>query len=84
MSETAQVLIVAVITVLTIILSLVGIQIVYVLRDIRKTLNKVNSILDDSKNLTGKLSRSSESLSGMITGLKTALSIIGIIKGEKG
>lgn len=83
MSETAQVLIVAVITVLTIILSLVGIQIVYVLRDIRKTLNKVNSILDDSKNLTGKLSRSSESLSGMITGLKTALSIIGIIKGEK-
>lgn len=84
MNETAQVLIVAVITVLTIILSLVGIQIVYVLRDIRKTLNKVNSILDDSKNLTGKLSRSSESLSGMITGLKTALSIIGIIKGEKG
>lgn len=83
MNETAQILVVTVITILTVILSLVGIQIVYVLSELRQALQKVNQILGEGQNLTSRLSHSADSFSGMLTGLKTALSILGVLKRER-
>lgn len=83
MTETAQIVIVSVITVLTIVLSLVGIQLVFVLKDLRITIFKANEILTDTQNITGKLSRSTDSVSGALVGLKAAIALLGAFKGGK-
>lgn len=83
MSETAQILLVSTITTLTIILSLVGIQLIFVLRELKKSVEKANLILDDTQNLTSKVSRSSDSLSNMISGIKAGLSLLGMFKHDK-
>ena len=80
MNETAQIIIVAVITILTIVLSLVGIQIIFVLRELKQSLTRVNTILGDANRLTNKISHSTDSLSGLFVGLKTAFSLLGAFK----
>lgn len=77
MNDTAQIIVVSVITVLTIVLALVGIQIIFVLQEIKRALSKVNRIVDDAQSITSKISHSTESVSGMIVGVKTALSLLG-------
>lgn len=83
MSETAQVVIAASITILTIILSLVGIQIIFVLKEFRKIFEKTNMILDETHDFTSRVSHSLDSFSGTLEGVKAALSIIGLLKKKK-
>lgn len=84
MSETAQIVLVSVITVLTIVLALVGLQLVFILRSIRSTINKFNGVIDDARNITSKLSHSTDSVSGALVGLKAVLSLISAVQHKKG
>lgn len=84
MSETAQIVLVSVITVLTIVLALVGLQLVFILRSVRSTIGRVNAVLDDARHITSKLSHSTDSVSGAFVGLKTVLSLISTIQHKKG
>jgi len=83
MNDTAQIIIVGVITVLTLVLAVVGIQIILILQEIRKSMGKMNHIVDDVQGLTSKIVESTTSVSGMVVGLKTALSLLGSFKKEK-
>jgi uncharacterized BrkB/YihY/UPF0761 family membrane protein len=80
MKDTAQIIIVSVITVLTLILSIVGVQIILILQEIKKSLGKVNTIIEDTQSVTSKIARSTSSVTGMLVGLKTALSLFGSFK----
>ena len=80
MNETAQIVIVAVITVLTIVLTLVGVQIVLVLQELKKTLSKANIIIDETRSITSRFAHSTDSMSGLFMGVKTALSLFGKLK----
>ena len=84
MTETAQIVIISVITVLTIVLSLVGFQAFMLLKELRESIRQANSILGNVDNITGKLSHSTDSVSGMFDGMKTVLSIINTIKKVRG
>lgn len=84
MSETAQIVLVSVITVLTIVLALVGLQLVFILRSVRSTISRVNGVLDDARNVTSKFSHSTDSLSGALVGLKAVLSLISSVQHKKG
>ena len=83
MNEAAQIVIAASVTILTIVLSLVGVQIIFLLRDLRKTLAKIDSILENTQNFSSRLSHSLDSFGATISGFKTALSILGFFKKEK-
>jgi hypothetical protein len=83
MTDTAQIIIVAVITILTIILAIVGIQVVFILQEIKRSLTKVNNIVDDVEGVTSKIAESTSSVSGMMVGLKTALSLLGSFNRKK-
>jgi len=84
MSETAQIVLVSVITVLTIVLALVGLQLVFIFRSVRSTISRVNGVLDDARNVTSKFSHSTDSLSGALVGLKAVLSLISSVQHKKG
>lgn len=74
--DTTQILLVAVVTVLTILLTIIGVQIVFILVEVRKSLEKVNKMLDDAGTVTGGISRSVTGLGGLFEGIKTGLSFV--------
>jgi len=83
MSETIQIFLISVITILTILLTIIGIQVVYILKEFRKSIEKVNKILDDAGKVSNSFVGSFSSLTGITAGLKTVLSLFGIFKKEK-
>jgi hypothetical protein len=85
MEDTAQIIIISIISVLTIILALVGIQVIVILRGIHRLIKTGNTVADNAKKVTSKLSQSSDSVSGVMTGVKTVASIINAVhSGTKG
>lgn len=80
MTDTAQILLITVITVLTILLTLIGIQVVYILKEFRKTMEKINKVLDDFGVASESIAHSITSLTGLTAGLKTALSLFSHFK----
>jgi hypothetical protein len=83
MIQSAQLLLFLVISVLTAILTACGIQIYYVLKELRESVKKVNKILDDAGIVSSSVAKPIAGISGFITGLKSGAEIVKILKGEK-
>lgn len=81
--NTTQALLIIVVTVLTVILSIIGVQMIYILTEFRKTVEKINKMLDDAGSVTGGISRSVTGVSGLFEGIKTGLSIVNIFGKHK-
>ena len=76
MVDISQVLLIIVITTLTIILTLIGIQIIYILREVKKSLEKINNMLEDAEMVTKSIAHPIAGLGGVIEGLKTSTKAI--------
>ncbi len=74
--DTTQILLTLVVTVLTILLSIIGVQVVFILIEIRKSMEKVNKMLSDATIVTSGIGRSVTGMSGLMEGLKTGLSFV--------
>lgn len=59
-----------VVTVLTVLLVAVGIQVFFILRDLKKALEKINKILEDASFVSQALSRPVAGISSFVEGLK--------------
>lgn len=80
MLEPAQLLIFVVILVLTILLVVLGVQVFFILKELRKTIQKTNKVLDDAELITQSIANPVTSLSSLIMGLKTGANMAGIVK----
>lgn len=80
MIDTTQILLIAVITVLTVILTVIGIQLIYILREFRKTVEKTNKILDDTGLITESIAKPVAGVSSLITGIKAGVDIANIFR----
>ncbi|MBI4991282.1 hypothetical protein HZB96_04285 [Candidatus Gottesmanbacteria bacterium] len=84
MTESTQILLFAVVIVLTVLLSIIGWQIFQILSEIRKMLTKFNVMVDGAVTISGNLGKSFKDLSGFSEGIKTVLGFLKIFKkGEK-
>lgn len=81
MVDLTQVLLVIVITTLTVLLTFIGIQVVYILREVRKSIEKINKILDDAGVVSESIAQPISGLGGMIDGLKSGVKVIDMISG---
>lgn len=74
-----------VITVLTAILTIIGIQVVNILKEFRKTIQTVNQILADTQKVSGEVSNSFVEMAGVASGIKTVLSFFNLFsrRGKK-
>jgi hypothetical protein len=79
MVDLSQTLLVIVITALTILLTFIGVQIIYILREIRRSIEKVNKMLDDAGMITESIAHPIAGLGGMIDGLKSGVKAIEVI-----
>jgi hypothetical protein len=83
MTDPAQTALFLVIIVLTILLVVLGVQVFFILRELRKTVEKFNKVLDDTSVITESVSKPISSLSSLTMGLKTGATIAKIFQGGK-
>ena len=61
---------------LAILLIVLGIQVWYILKEIRLSLKKMNKMLDDAGRVSGAVSEGVVGMSGFVNGLKTGISAV--------
>jgi len=81
--DPAQILLLIVVTVLTLLLLLLGLQVYFILRELRRTIIKMNKVLDDAGVISESVAQPVSNLSDIITGVKTGLSILSIFGNKK-
>ncbi|MEK7518203.1 MAG: hypothetical protein AAB583_06700 [Patescibacteria group bacterium] len=80
MIDSAQTILFVVIIVLTILLLILGVQVFFILRDLRKTVSKANKVLDNTNVITQSVSAPISSLSSIAMGIKTGSSFLNLFK----
>lgn len=83
MLDTAQVVLLFVVIVLTVLLVILGIQVFFILRELRHTLNKANKVLEDTGSITESVSGPIATVSALMSGVKTGALIAGLLKKKK-
>lgn len=83
MGDPAQTALFLVIIVLTLLLLALGIQVFFILRDLRQTVSKANKVLDDTGVITKSVSGPISSLSSLAMGLKAGGAFLSLLKGKK-
>lgn len=76
----AQIALFIVIIILAILFSTLGIQVFFILRELRKTVFKANKVLDNTDVITQSVSAPLSSLSRISAGLKTITPLINLFK----
>lgn len=76
MIDTSQILIIAAITVMTVLITVIGIQLIFVLREVRQILKKVNTITSQLEDIGMGLSGSFSEVVGFVGGIKKLLQVI--------
>ena len=79
MVYSVQLVLILVIGILTILLVVLGIQVYFILKEVRRTIGKANKVLDTAGSITESVSIPISSLSQLVTGLKAG-SIISVAK----
>lgn len=80
--EPTQILLFAVVTILTILLSVVGIQVFFILRDTKKTLDKVNKILDDAGLVSGSVAKPILGFANFVDGVKNIKNLVDFVSSK--
>jgi len=80
MTDTYQILLTSVISVLTVLLTLIGIQLFLILNEVRNILKKTNNMVDDASKVTHAVVQPIQEASTFLTGLKNGLGVVNKIK----
>lgn len=83
MVDTSQILIVAAITVMTVILTVIGIQIIFILKDVRKLLSQTANIVTQIEKVGFNLTHGYGEIIGFVSGMKKMITVIDHISEKK-
>lgn len=78
--DTAQALLIAVVIVLTVMLVIIGLQVFFILRDLRRTIDKANKVLDNTEEITESVSAPVSSFSSLLMGLQSGKTVVSFLK----
>ena len=74
--DTTQLTIILISIALAILIIVLGVQVWFILKEIRTSLQKMNKMLDDAGKVSGAVSEGVVGMSGFMNGLKTGISAI--------
>lgn len=74
-----QIFLLVVIIVISVILTIIGVQIIGLLRETRETVRRLDKILEDAEFLTRNLTKSSSTIAHISDGLKSGVQLVGTI-----
>ena len=75
-----QIVIIAVSTLLTTLFIALGIQLWFILKEVRLSMQKVNKMLDDGCKVSGAIGEGAENVQGLVNGLKAGFAIMSSMK----
>lgn len=78
--DSAQIILIVVIILLSVLLFALGVQVFFILKEFRKTVSKANKVLDNTSVITQSVSAPMSSLSSIATGIKTGATFINLFK----
>ncbi len=83
--DTVQLVIIAISIVLAILIVALGVQVWFILKEVRLSLTKINKMLEDFGKVTGSVGEGVSNLSGLVSGMKAGLSVFSAFRkrGEK-
>lgn len=81
MIDPIQVLFIVVVTTLTILLVIIGVEVFRILQDAKKTIKRVNVILDDVETITTSVAGPIEKMSGFIQGVQQGSQFFNFVAG---
>lgn len=81
--DATQILLLVVVVVLSLILLILGIQIFFILREFKRTISKVNKVLDDTGTITESVSAPIASISNVLTSVKLGSVLLKILQKKK-
>lgn len=81
--EATQVLLIVIVTILFIILAAIGIQVFIILKELQKSVEKINKMLDDGTFVSGTVVGGISGVSGILAGVKTGLSFLNFFNKNK-
>ena len=81
--DTTQLLLTVVLTVTTILLVVVGIQLIFILKDFRKLLKRVNNIVDQLEKIGVSFEHGFSEISGFISAIKTLFRLVNTLHAKK-
>ncbi len=84
MIDFTQLVLAVVVVIVTTMLSLVGLQVVKILQELRKTIEKMNKVLDDTGVISESVSKPINMVSTMLMGIKGSNKIVKMIKDKVG
>lgn len=79
MADPVQIILLVVIVVFTVLLVVLGIQVFYILKEIKNSLQKINKVLDDAGTISESVAVPVSTLSAFVTGVQSS-SVIGTVK----
>ena len=79
MIDTVQAVLLFVIVLLTILFVVLGIQVFYILKDLRQTIRRTNNILENAENISTNVTSQIESFSNMFGGASAIGSLASIV-----
>lgn len=82
--DPVQITIIVISLTLTVLIVVLGIQVYYILKELRIMLQKINKMLDDFGRVSGVVGETAEGMSGFVNGIKTGMQLISKMrKGEQ-
>jgi hypothetical protein len=81
--DTTQLLLTIVLTVSTIFCVIIGIQLIFVLRDLRKTLKSINTIISGLEEMGLGLEHGLSEITGFFAGIKSLFRLLELTSSEK-
>ena len=78
--DAVQLVLLIVIIILAVLFVILGVQVFFILSELKKTLTKTNKILDEVEQLTESVSEPVSFISGLLFSSKTFASIVNFIK----
>lgn len=81
--DTTQLLLTVVLTVTTALLIVVGIQLIFILKELRKILHKANRIIENFERVGVSLEHGFSEFLGFFSGLKTIFKVVDLIHAKK-
>lgn len=83
MLSPTQILLIIVVSVLTVVLAVIGIQIFLILKEGRRSVEKVNKMLDDAGTISSAITKPIASLSNSLSGLSGISGLLGWLVNRK-
>ncbi|QQG44535.1 MAG: hypothetical protein HYW86_01305 [Candidatus Roizmanbacteria bacterium] len=81
--DTTQLLLTIVLSLSTILLVIIGLQLVFILRELRKVLKNINQVIDEFGSLGSGLQGGLSEITGFLNGFKTIIKVIDIALPKK-